>query len=392
MPSQPNSTIGTEASLKSHVRKRKRTLFYEVNQNGNHSQDSSESPIPWKNVHKFYWRSSPFKENTLHQSSQKRILFVDVTVLFSCSDPEAPCIEVYFGALIQLEDMGSQNESTEAKAGAVYFQSKKAITLADLENYASQIQIELEDTPASGLASLVANALLSAEKNTCNENDLLEERKENRTLSLSLRLHHDDLGETTLLIASGIYEKEWDRMDGYMGKLALDMLLYNLDSVHHKKDGSINESGNKNDDESAVAMVEKWWELAWNHHTSIQSTLESGLDSTTKESPSAAPSPSQEPQSPPPGEEKSPPKRKEKDENASFSSGAISNGTPLTETQGETQQSSKTSASPQVPSQAKQTSSKPSGVVRHRKVMHGRVRGNAGRRRGTKLKFKSVKH
>jgi hypothetical protein len=350
--------------------------------------------MPWKNSHKFYWRSPLFKENFVNPPSQKRILFVDVTVCCTCSDNDSPRIQVYFGALLGLEDQNISNTSKQkAKAGAIYVQSPMACTHVDLQTYASQLQIELEDTPPSGLANLMAKAFLSLQKNhdrhKCEEDGIVvdEERLKDGTLNLNLVLQHEDLGQTRLLISNGINDSEWERTDGYIGKVALDMFIYNLDPVNQKKEDNVNEEDDENESSSVMTMFRKWWELAWNYQTTILSKFNSGLDAThDRSSSSTSCSSSQrkhESVYPNIHCDKSP---------ESISHSLVSSNSSLRSLTPSSQvqkgiQPSEASLSP-LPQETQGI--KP--IVRHRKIMHGRVRGNARpRKKGSKLKFRSIK-
>ena len=330
--------------------------------------------MPWKDTHKFYWRSPLLKTSSVNHLSQKGILFVDVTVSCTCSGDDSPCIQVIFGALLRLEqEIISSTSKSNAKTGAIYVQSPTACTNADLQTYASQLQIDIDETPPTGLADLMATAFLSLKINRdpCEEDRIVlaEDQLKDGTLNLYLLLHHEDLGETRILISNGTNNSEWERTSGFIGAVALDMFLNNLDPGNKKREDAEDESERS----SVMVMIRKWWDLAWNHYNSTRSKFNFEPDATRIHDTSYT-------------ENISCTKSPESVSHSLVSSTSSSRSlTPLGHIQ-------KVMPPPETSLSSSSQETKPTkAIVRQRKVMHGRVRGNARpRRKGGKLKFKSI--
>lgn len=283
------------------------------NTNNTHNIHTSHTShnIHHNNVVQFYWRTKCFQK--VHDTKTKEdddgphhdarhVYFVDVTVEFTFESVNAtkvnnnnkddnnhnitithhhqqqqqqyqirPKVNTQFGALIQRRSSYNTPHNYDGSGGSGYGGSGEYIQTnimnkQQMQQYANDIRIDLDDTGPIEMANILAKALLSFHHQQ--ERSLLKTTMKND----QIKIHHLDLMEDGYIHFGNNNNKTTtsatsNPKDGIIGKMALAMLLNNLKCADDNDNDTV--AGHNNDDENntivynnsndPVTILEKWW-------------------------------------------------------------------------------------------------------------------------------------
>ncbi len=286
--------------------------------------DNNSSSIQNSDVTRFYWRTKCFSfprattatatESNLPSSSSSlsygHVYFIDVTVDFIAKSTESqPCIETRFGALIKRsndnnDEKTKSNNDCQNNSRCSYYIQTDAFTKEDLDKYAQDLRIDLNETGPIQMADIISTSLHSYNNSlststehhhykkkfeippcmklysvqivvpTRNDNGDQISSSADRSISRiynnegpnynvdykdRIEIYHMDLMEQGFIHFP--YQNQSRQMKSVIGQTAFEMMISNIHGCDQNDMSSSSKKCNTkdNDDKTSEEILQKWW-------------------------------------------------------------------------------------------------------------------------------------